>query len=352
MERNGYASHYYLQFPAITTQGAPILTSYTAARNHGHLTFTDSTDTSKTYEADVNIESSGKEKRLVYWLKSSYDAQKPSTSQLQAQPQGFARQSGSDSLALDLLREKLVDVDSGVLLSHSNSDPDEKGDILSYLDPILDEAVSSGATIYLWGSQYNDSDGASGIHDIHMNQGSTGSFARENGTYQDGGIVIEFRDRWEAVFLAFASQAVETDSSGDADGPTFAATLGGESTTATGRASHAAAGGVVIEAAIVNPVGPDDEPTGARGETVYLLNRSPEAQSVQGWTLGNGKGGGQELKGEISANAKRAVAVRGFRLSNRGGKIVVKDAQGETVSEVSYDEKKARKEGKLLYFAN
>ncbi|ROW03895.1 hypothetical protein VPNG_07297 [Cytospora leucostoma] len=332
-------------------KGTPLRWNGTAARNHGHLTFTDSTDTSKTYEADVNIESSGKEKRLVYWLISSYDAQKPSTSQLQAQPQGFARQSGSDSLALDFLREKLVNVDSGVLLSHSNSDPEEKGDILSYLDPILDEAVSSKATIYLWGSQYNDSDGTSGIHDIHMNQGSTGSFERENGTYQDGGIVIEFSDRWEAVFLAFASQAVETDSKGDADGPTFAATLGGESTGATDRASQAAAG-VVIEAAIVNPVGPDDAPTGAQGETVYLLNRSPEAQSVEGWTLGNEKGGSQKLKGKISANAKRAVAVTGFRLSNRGGKIVVKNAQGETVSEVSYDEKKARKQGKLLYFAN
>ncbi|ROV88847.1 hypothetical protein VMCG_10189 [Cytospora schulzeri] len=349
-------------------KGTPTSWNGKADTDHGHLTFTDSTDSSKSHEADVNIMSSGKETRLVYWLVSSYNAQKPSTSQLQALSQGFSKQSGSDSLALDLLREDLVDVDTGVLLSHDAKDPDEKGDILSYLDPIMDEAVSSKATIYIWGSQYKDSDGSSGIHDIHMNQGSAGSFEKENGTYQDGGIVIEFGgDRWEGVFLAFASQATKTDSKGDPDGPTFASTLsdssssgaagspstGGGTTDTTTTPPATATKGVSIEAALVNPTGPDDAPTsGGQGETVYVMNRSSKAQSLEGWTVGNDKGESQALSGSISANVKKEVAVKGFRLSNKGGKIVLKDGKGETVSEVSYTEKQARKEGKLLYFAN
>lgn len=312
----------------------------------------------------MNIMSSGKDTRLVYWLVSSYSAKKPSTSQLQALSQGFSKQSGSSSLALDLLREGLVDVDSGVLLSHDAKNPDEKGDILSYLDPIMDEAVSSKATIYIWGSRYSDSDGSSGIHDIHMNQGSAGSFEKENGTYQDGGMVIEFGDRWEGVFLAFASQATKTDDSGNPDGPTFASTLSdsssgtttGSSNTTTGSSggSTKASKGVAIEAALVNPAGPDDDAPaiGGKGETVYVMNRSSKAQSLEGWTVGNDKGGSQELSGDLSAHAKRGVAVSGFRLSNKSGNIVLKDKQGSTVSEVSYTAKQARKEGKLLYFAN
>jgi uncharacterized protein YukJ len=353
-----------MMIPAMTISlFLPILTaSALADSDHGHLIFTDSTDSSKTYEADVNIMSSGKDTRLVYWLVSSYDAQKPSTSQLKALSQGFSKQSGSSSLALDLLREKLVDVDSGVLLSHDAKDPDEKGDILSYLDPIMDEAVSSKATIYIWGSRYEDSDGSAGIHDIHMNQGSAGSFEKENGTYQDGGIVIEMGDRWEAVFLAFASQATKTDAKGNPDGPTFATALSDSSSssgsgTSTGTSGTNTTKGVAIEAALVNPTGPDDDAAatssgGQGGETVYVMNRSSKAQSLEGWTVGNDKGGSQELSGEISANAKRGVPVSEFRLSNKGGKIVLKDKQGATVSEVSYTAQQARKQGRLLYFAN
>lgn len=69
--------------------------------------------------------------------------------------------------------------------------------------------------------------------DIHMNQGDSGRFAKENGVYQDGGMIFNFGSGngdltgWNAVFLAFATQATQTDSKGNAMGPTFAQTLGG-----------------------------------------------------------------------------------------------------------------------------
>lgn len=66
-----------------------------------------------------------------------------------------------------------------------------------------------------------------------MNQGDVGSFAKENGVYQDGGMIFNFKSGsgslsgWQGVFLAFATQSTQTDSKGDSAGPTFAQTLGG-----------------------------------------------------------------------------------------------------------------------------
>lgn len=304
--------------------------------------------------------SSDKDKRLVYWFVSKFDPKQPATSKLSALAKGFTKQSGSNSLALDFLREGFLTPSAGTLLSHNPKDPTEKNDILSYLDPLLSAAVTDKSTIYLWGSQYSDSDGTSGIHDIHMNQGNSGSFASENGTYQDGGIVIESADgnTWQGIFLAFATETEATDSKGDATGPTFAEALGGDTTsstsTAAAQASHPTKGTVGIEAAIVNPKGPDGDASGVgKGETVYVQNKSATDQSLKGWTIETGAGG-KETLGDVtlSAHSKRGFEVPGAPLGNKGGKILLKDAEGETVSEVSYTEKDARKEGKLVYFAS
>lgn len=50
-----------------------------------------------------------------------------------------------------------------------------------------------------------------GIHDIHMNQGNSGSFDSAVGS--DGAFIIHYPSdgHFEAVFLAFADQAIPTD---------------------------------------------------------------------------------------------------------------------------------------------
>ena len=53
-----------------------------------------------------------------------------------------------------------------------------------------------------------------GIHDIHMNQGNVGQFKRDDGVWQDGGLLLNYADsgwQWVAIFLAFQSQAWHTD---------------------------------------------------------------------------------------------------------------------------------------------
>ncbi|ERH98051.1 hypothetical protein BTCBT_005817 [Bacillus thuringiensis T01-328] len=54
-----------------------------------------------------------------------------------------------------------------------------------------------------------------------MNQGNVGNFRKDDGIWQDGGVLFHYKDtdKWEAVFLAFQSQSWCTDDSGHAIKP-------------------------------------------------------------------------------------------------------------------------------------
>ncbi|RAL14495.1 YukJ family protein, partial [Aspergillus homomorphus CBS 101889] len=110
---------------------------------------------------------------------------------------------------LDYLRTtpQLLDLEAGRLLPHDI--PGNDNDMLDELEPILKDAIHRRATAYVFGSAFGGSGGC-GIHDVHMNQGSRKTY--EDAVHKDGGMVFRFEDgRWEAVFLAFASQVVPTD---------------------------------------------------------------------------------------------------------------------------------------------
>ncbi|KAK4222423.1 hypothetical protein QBC38DRAFT_489865 [Podospora fimiseda] len=320
-------------------KGTPTKWDGTAKPGHGHITFTDGTST--RLDAAVNIESKSSDSRLVYWvIRNMATASATYTSSLQSLSRGFHSQKGANSLGLDFLRLKLFKPEDGILLS--NNPPDGgNNNILDYLDPILNQAVESQAEIYLFGEPYSDK---TGIHDIHMNQGNSGQWKKDNGTYQDGGIILAFPDgHWEGVFLAFATQTYKTDDEGGPVGDTFADLLGG---------GDGKGGDVKIEAALVNPYGPDQTPTKGEGETVYLLNRSTETVDLDGWRIENGVAGkSQVLKGvKLVAQSNRGFAVPGAALSNKGGVIVLKDKGGKVVHQVKYSKDQAQREGVLVYF--
>jgi uncharacterized protein YukJ len=102
--------------------------------------------------------------------------------------------------------------------------------------------------------------------DIHMNQGNAAEFRKDNGVWQDGGLLLHLpsENRWVAVFLAFQSQCWHT---GDVKGDC----LGAAGQPAEER-------GVVIIAAAVNPAGHDPGM-----EKVLLLNTLTDAE--QGRTI-------------------------------------------------------------------
>ena len=323
-------------------KGTPTKWDGTSKPGHGHITFSD--DSSTRLDAAVNIKSKSSDSRLVYWVIRNMNPVSAAFIQsLQVLPRGFHPQRGTaatGSLGLDFLRLNLFRPQDGILLSHDA--PGASHNILDYLDPILNQAVELKAEIYLFGEPYGD---GTGIHDIHMNQGNSGTWRGDNGIFQDGGIVLAFPDgHWEGIFLAFAVQTYKTDDEGMPVGDTFAQLLGGGEIPIP-------TDGVKIEAALVNPYGPDQAPTRGEGETVYLLNRSAEAVDLAGWKIENGAGQSQVLRGvALEAQSKKGVAVPGVALSNKGGSIILKDADGRVVHQVRYSKEQAQREGVLVYF--
>lgn len=76
--------------------------------------------------------------------------------------------------------------------------------------PEVQESIKKQAEIYIFGSRFNT---RNGIHNVHMNQGNIEKFRQDDGTFQDGGLLIHYKEtgQWTGIFLAFASQAVHTD---------------------------------------------------------------------------------------------------------------------------------------------
>ncbi|KAH8759943.1 hypothetical protein F5883DRAFT_355219, partial [Diaporthe sp. PMI_573] len=207
-------------------------TVFTAERTgkspHGNLIFDDGSTKYKQLSSAINVKSTGTDSRLVYWSNRSF--QHAITQKLQDLDKGFhsitGNDQGPDGIALDLLRGNLVDLAKGTILSTNVDGPDN--DIVDHLTEIFSDAITAKATVYLWGQQYSPT--PDGIHDIHMNQGNSGksSWTKDNGIYQDGSFMLKYPDgHWEAVFLAFASQATKTDDGGqpESDSETFAQLL-------------------------------------------------------------------------------------------------------------------------------
>lgn len=105
--------------------------------------------------------------------------------------------------------------------------PGVKNDLKDTLEDHLKAAMDDDdAVVYAfgekWGPEKNKKDKyfhfkpGNGIHDIHMNQGNSGKWKKDNGTYQDGCLMIQYSgSKWFAVFLAFQSQTFSTDKKGN-----------------------------------------------------------------------------------------------------------------------------------------
>ncbi|GIJ83042.1 hypothetical protein Asppvi_001559 [Aspergillus pseudoviridinutans] len=188
---------------------------------HIYLYFTDGTST-RQYQAAINVKSTDRDTRLVFWFDRAFSHSITQT--LSDLDGGFTLLNRDGMKGLDYIRtEGLVDIKAGKVLPHDIPGPNN--DILDSLDPILSDAIAQKARMYVFGSSFG-----TGLHDVHMNQGSLPQF--ENGVYEDGALLFEFEDgHWEAVFLAFASQRIRTDETGEAveGSPNLAKILGADS---------------------------------------------------------------------------------------------------------------------------
>lgn len=81
---------------------------------------------------------------------------------------------------------------------------------------IMKSCMVGVTRVYIFGEPYET---GLGIHNVHMNQGDpmTGSFAKENGIWQDGGIMFEYETphpRLAILLTKFQTQSLQTDEDG------------------------------------------------------------------------------------------------------------------------------------------
>jgi uncharacterized protein YukJ len=304
--------------------------------------------------ASINVKSLSAISELVYWIVR--DFAHPVVNELRELGTGFHELANAPGgAALDYIRGNLMDFTTGRLLPHDQ--PGEQDDIIDFVMPELQTAINRKATVYLFGEPYTD---LQGIHNIHMNQGSAARFARFNGIWQDGAVILHFpeEDRFDAIFMAFASQAVHTDEgSGDAlQGSQNFAQLLGRAPSGEGEPGETQIADdlrVAIVGALVNPVGPENQPQSTgRSESVYLLNRTTEELSLNGWSIPNRADAPQQIGATnvLAPGEVRTIAVPDAPLSNGGGLISLLDEDGNKVDGVSYSRDQARHEGEIVIF--
>jgi hypothetical protein len=142
--------------------------------------------------------------------------------ELQFKSPGFTDLTEKEALpALDFRRSHILD-DTGPWRDSDVMDGSEEPEPVASLKRLLSKAHSSGAGLYILGRTYTD--GSPGIHDVHMNQGSSGSFVNNgrddhndhNDIWQDGAVVVDLgQPECAAYFTAFTQQVVPTDNLGN-----------------------------------------------------------------------------------------------------------------------------------------
>jgi hypothetical protein len=131
--------------------------------------------------------------------------------------------------ALDFLRTDVLK-GTGQWRETDVMDGSEESEPIPSLERLLRSARQNKSDIWIFGRRYDSGDG---IHDIHMNQGSSGRFLNKgqnndhNMAWQDGGIIVdEGKPQLAAYFTVFTQQLVPTEDDGnptdDARGYTIA----------------------------------------------------------------------------------------------------------------------------------
>jgi uncharacterized protein YukJ len=297
------------------------------------------------YRIAVNVQSQQSPSELLYLVDAAFAH--PVTASLPAPGSGWtALPPASSTTNLDYIRANLFDPAAMRLLPADASGPDN--DLADLFDHHLQRAAGDQDVIaYAFGERWGPEAGTkdkifgfkpgNGVHDIHMNQGNSPQFARDDGVWQDGGLLLHLtgENRWVAIFLAFQSQAWHTD---DTTGHTLP---GPQPRPETGEVP------VKILAALVNPVGPAPE-----RETITVLNASPAEIDLTGWAVVDRAEHRASLPAQrLPSGATATIALSGgVVLGNKGGAITLLAPDGRKVHGVSYTAQQAKAEGWTLTF--
>jgi uncharacterized protein YukJ len=297
-----------------------------------------------SYRIAVNVLSQESPSELLYRIDD--DLRHPVTDAVAGLGAGWhPLPSQPGGAALDFIRGNLFRRSDARPLPPDVAGPDN--DLADFLDHYVKRAIADpDALVYAFGERWGPENGVrdkvfgfrpgNGVHDIHMNQGNSARFRGDDGTWQDGGLLVRTGGRWIGIFLAFQSQAWHTD---DTTGHAIADVP--EPEPATDGAA------IRILAAMVNPNGGAPE-----RESVLLLNASPRPVDLTGWRIADRMKQTCTLPpGPLGAGQVLSVALQnGVQLGNKGGAITLLDRSGLKVGGVSYTAEQARDEGWTVTF--
>jgi uncharacterized protein YukJ len=246
------------------------------------------------YRIAVNVKSQLAPSEVLYLVDEHFEH--PITDFLAELPEGFRVLPNTPTGGgMDYIRGNLFDArDDLIPLPHNVPGPDN--DLNEKLDAIVQRALADeAAMLFAFGQAWGPEAAADryfgfrpnrGVHDIHMNQGNSGRFQRDNGVWQDGGLVFSFpnQQQWMAIFLAFQSQTWHTDDRTGDPLPGPAPQPGTGTPPPFPRPeippTESLPDGLVrIVAALVNPSSSPER------ETVTLLNTSNRDINLAGWHL-------------------------------------------------------------------
>jgi len=180
----------------------------TSGGPHAHVEITAGT---QKIVAAVNVlsqqavpgESGQEASEVLFYMQEGYVPANASI--LQALTEGvhhLPSQAGGAAIDMDVM-PWLVTKDKMTLLPLGAGHPSI---LHTQLDDVLQKAIQANAKTYFFGQLYTG-----GVHDVHKNNGNSGRFSGDNGSYQDGAIFVEWADgTWTTLCIAFQTQVWQT----------------------------------------------------------------------------------------------------------------------------------------------
>jgi uncharacterized protein YukJ len=288
------------------------------------------------FEAAINIKSGDQdESRLAYWINEDMNDH-PLVEGLSHLPTGYRRLDDTEpepgGLRLDYIRGNLFDVNTGRILEHDITGPNN--DIIDVLVPRVKHAIDEGAVVYIFGEQYESQNG---IHNVHMNQGNIRRYSGDDGVFQDGALLFHYpeSDNWMGIFLAFASQAMHTSEDGGhaISRVTWKDLLPGDLVENS----------VAIRQAVVNP--------SSGAQSVTLANLTSRKVSLARWRIRDSRWEQQVLSknAAIGARGTEDFDILDCPLSEDGDTITLLNSDGLKVAGVSYNSRQGNQDGPIVF---
>jgi len=185
------------------------------------------------------------------------------------------------------------------------------------------------------------------MHDVHMNQGNDPCHLEQDGTWQDGAVLIEHtqQQRWTGIFLKFQSQSWHTDNVNGHTRPLLEE-LFSPAASPECYGPNNPEYTIRIIAALVNPSNGDPP-----HESVTLLNVSPYPVNLAGWRVTGGEKGKWPLQGKLRPGETREFPLGPAQtVGNNGGIVTLLNREGAKIHGIYYTAEQAARKGWRIPF--